>query len=69
MYALKPIIFQQASTNDQILHMRDCEKILSLCCDSAFVYKKEFSIFKFTKRFLEISCRDFTSVASLTTLF
>ncbi len=27
----------------------------SLCCDSAFAHKKEFYIFKFPKRFLEIS--------------
>jgi hypothetical protein len=29
----------------------------SLCCDSTFAHKKEFSIFKFPERFLEISCR------------
>jgi hypothetical protein len=41
--------------------MRECENIpteISLCCDSAFAHKKEFSIFKFPERFLEISCRD-----------
>jgi hypothetical protein len=27
----------------------------SLCCDSAFAHKKEFSIFKFPERFSEIS--------------
>ncbi len=44
--------------------MRECENIptgISLCCDSAFAHKKEFSIFKFPKRFLEITSRDLTS--------
>jgi hypothetical protein len=43
--------------------MRECENIptgISLCCDPAFAHKKEFSIFKFPERFLDISCRDFT---------
>jgi hypothetical protein len=37
--------------------MRECEDSYteSLCCDSAFAHKKEFYIFKFPKRFLEIS--------------
>jgi hypothetical protein len=42
--------------------MRECEDIptqISLCCDSAFAHKKEFSIFKFPERFSEISCRNF----------
>ncbi len=30
----------------------------SLCCESAFAHKKEFYIFKFPKRFSEISCVD-----------
>ncbi len=30
----------------------------SLCCDSAFAHKKKFYIFKFPKRFLEISWRE-----------
>jgi hypothetical protein len=29
-----------------------------LCCDSAFAHKKEFYIFKFPKRFSEISSRE-----------
>ncbi len=41
---------------------------LSLCCDSAFAHKKEYSIFKFPKRYLEISCRDLTSFTSLSIL-
>jgi hypothetical protein len=48
-----------------------CEDIptwISLCCDSAFAHKKEFSIFKFTGRFLEISCRDLTTFAISTAL-
>jgi hypothetical protein len=37
--------------------MRECEDSYteSLCCDSAFAHKKKFYIFKFPKRFLEIS--------------
>ncbi len=38
-----------------------CENIptgISLCCDSAFAHKKEFSIFKFPEWFLEISGRE-----------
>jgi hypothetical protein len=40
--------------------MRECEDyyMKSLCCDSAFAHKKEFSIFKFPERFLEISCAE-----------
>jgi hypothetical protein len=40
-----------------------CEDIptwISLCCDSVFAYKKDFSIFEFPERFSEISCRDLT---------
>jgi hypothetical protein len=43
--------------------MRECENIptgISLCSDSAFAHKKEFSIFKFPERFLEIARRDLT---------
>ncbi len=51
-----------------------CENIttgISLCCDSAFAHNKEFSIFKFPERFLEISWRNlttFTTFAISTTL-
>jgi hypothetical protein len=40
--------------------MRECEDSYtkSLCCDSAFAHKKEFYIFKFPERFLEISCAE-----------
>ncbi len=40
--------------------MRECEDSYteSLCCDSAFAHKKKFYIFKFPKRFLEISWRE-----------
>jgi hypothetical protein len=31
---------------------------ISLCCDSAFAHKKEFSIFKIPERFLMISCAE-----------
>ncbi len=51
--------------------MRECENIptgISLCCDSAFAYKKEFSIFKFPERFLEISWRDLTILTISMTL-
>jgi hypothetical protein len=37
---------------------RVCEDIprwKSLCCDSSFAHKKEYSVFKFPKRFLEFS--------------
>jgi hypothetical protein len=46
--------------------MRECEDIptrISPCCESALAHKKEFSIFKFPERFLEISCRDLTTFA------
>ncbi len=36
----------------------------SLCCDSAFAHKKEFYIFKFPKRFLEISWREISQFQS-----
>ncbi len=54
--------------------MRECEDIptgISLCCDSAFAHKKNFSIFKIPEMFLKISCRDltiFTIFTLLTTL-
>jgi hypothetical protein len=51
--------------------MRECENIptrISLCCDLAFAHKKEFPIFKFLDRFLEISFRDITILTLLTTL-
>ncbi len=55
------------------LVMRECEYIPTeyLCCDSAFAHKKEFPIFEFPERFLEISCAEislllFTSLALLT---
>jgi hypothetical protein len=38
--------------------MRECENIprwISLCCDSAFAHKREFSIFEFPEKFSEIS--------------
>jgi hypothetical protein len=41
---------------------------ISLCCDSAFAHKKEYSIFKFPERFLEISCRDLTLLTFFTSL-
>jgi hypothetical protein len=40
--------------------MKECENVptgISLCCDSAFAHKKEFSIFKFPERILKISHR------------
>jgi hypothetical protein len=59
----KQILFNRIlqMTKDSI--MREYEDIptwISLCCDSAFAHKKEFSIFKFPERFSEISCRDLT---------
>jgi hypothetical protein len=51
----------------QKLKTQDYENIptgISLCCDSAFAQKKEFSIFEFPERFSEISCRDLAALAS-----
>ncbi len=52
--------------------MRECEYIptqnIYLCCDSAFAHKKEFSIFKFPERFLEISCAEISLFFALLAL-
>jgi hypothetical protein len=50
--------------------IRECEDIptgISLCCDSALAHKKEFSIFKFPERYLEISCKDLT-ISTISTI-
>jgi hypothetical protein len=45
-----------ASQGDQTLCIcEDIPRWKSLCCDSAFAHKKEFSVFKFPKRFSEFS--------------
>jgi hypothetical protein len=52
--------------------MTECEDIptgISVCCDSAFAHKMEFSIFKFPEMFSEISCRDLTILTTLFTFF
>ena len=41
----------------------------SLCCDSAFAHKKEFSIFKFPEWFLEISWTESSLYLPLFSLF
>jgi hypothetical protein len=48
-----------------------CEDIprwKSLCCDSAFAHKKEFSVFKFPKRFSEFSWAKSSLYSTLFTL-
>jgi hypothetical protein len=54
----KQIFFNRIPQMTKYFVMRECEDIpigISLCCDSAFAHKKEFSIFEFPERFLEIS--------------
>jgi hypothetical protein len=64
------LFFNRIPQTTKYFVMRECENIptgISLCCDSAFAHKKEFSIFKFPERFLEISWRDLTiSTISMT---
>ena len=36
-------------------YCEDIPRLKSLCCDSEFAHKKEFSVFKFPKRFSEFS--------------
>jgi hypothetical protein len=46
----KQIFFNRIPQMTKYFVMRECEDIptwRSLCCDSAFAHKKEFSIFKF----------------------
>ncbi len=57
---LKPnqtVQLQDLVDTDSETESRICEdsSTESLCCDSAFAHKKEFYIFKFPKRFSEIS--------------
>jgi hypothetical protein len=54
----KQLFFIRLQQMTKYFVMRECEDIprwKSLCCDSAFAHKKEFSVFKFPKRFLEFS--------------
>jgi hypothetical protein len=54
----KQLFFIRLQQMTKYFVMRECENIprwISLCCDSAFAYKKEFSIFKFSGGFSEIS--------------
>jgi hypothetical protein len=54
----KQIFFIRLQQMTKYFVMKECEDIprwKSLCCDSAFAHKKEFSVFKFPKRFLEFS--------------
>jgi hypothetical protein len=67
----KQIFFNRILQMTKYFVMRECESIpteISLCCDSAFAHKKEFSIFKFPERFSEISWRDLTTFTISTTL-
>jgi hypothetical protein len=57
----KQLFFSSFPQMTKYFVMRECEDIptwISLCCDSAFAHKKEFSIFKFPERFLVISCAE-----------
>jgi hypothetical protein len=54
----KQLFFIRLQQMTKYFVMRECENIprwISLCCDSAFAHKKEFSIFKFSERFSKIS--------------
>jgi hypothetical protein len=53
----KQLFYSRIPQMTKYFAMRECEDSYteSLCCDSAFAHKKEFYIFKFPKRFLEIS--------------
>jgi hypothetical protein len=56
-FSLIPLEMHLAFSNGASFLRQYCEDSYteSLCCDSAFAHKKEFYIFKFPKRFLEIS--------------
>jgi hypothetical protein len=69
----KQIFFNRIPQMTKDFVMRECDDIptrTSLCCDSEFAHKEEFSIFIFLERILEISCRDLirftTSTISMT---
>jgi hypothetical protein len=50
----KQMFFNRILQMTKYFLMRECKNIptgKSLCCDSAFAHKKEFSIFKFPERF------------------
>ncbi len=53
----KQLFYSRIPQMTKYFVMRECEDTYteSLCCDSAFAHKKEFSIFQFPKRFSEIS--------------
>jgi hypothetical protein len=53
----KQVFLDRIPQLTKYLVMRECEDSYteSLCRDSAFAHKKEFYIFKFPERFLEIS--------------
>jgi hypothetical protein len=58
MQDAKQLFFSRLPQMTKYFVMRECEDIprwKSLCCDSAFAHKKEYSVFKFPKRFLEFS--------------
>ncbi len=64
----KQLFFNRLQQMTEYFVMRECENIppqTSLYCDSAFAHMKDFFNFEFPKRFLEISCRDLNSLASL----
>ncbi len=67
----KQLFFSRLLLMTEYFIMRECENILSgyLCVvTTVFSQQDRISIFKFPKRFLEISCRDLTSFTSLSNL-
>ncbi len=58
---------KKGSTFFDLMIVSDCEVSYtkSLCCDSAFAHKKEFSIFKFPERFSDISWTESSLLYSL----
>jgi hypothetical protein len=68
----KQLFYSRIPQMTKYFVMRECEYIptqnIYLCCDSAFAHKKEFSIFKFPERFLEISCAEISLFFALLAL-
>jgi hypothetical protein len=67
----KQIFFIRLQQMTKYFVMKECEDIprwKSLCCDSAFAHKKEFSVFKFPKRFSEFSWAKSSLYSTLFTL-
>jgi hypothetical protein len=59
----KQLFFNRIPQMTKYFVMREYEDIptgISLCCDSAFAHKMEFSFFESPERFSEVSCSDLT---------